>query len=261
MVVLTILIVIWASDHWIRCTHTQICLEGLPSELCGFRIVLLTDLHDAEFGLEQVDLLNTVARQKPDIIVFAGDLLDSKFSDVQKALNFMEKLGSIAPVYFVEGNHDFSTGKTLDCPLSQKLKAVGVIYLFNNWVCIERNGQSIILAGVGDQHSRRDRLDQALQGRPANLPCILLSHNPGIFLQAAEKDVNIVLAGHNHGGQIRLPLLPALYAPGQGVLPRYDSGLYREGNSCLYLSRGLGHTSILNFRFFNRPEVAVIVLN
>lgn len=248
---------IWASNKWIKVNRVVLRIKHLPRAFEGYKIVLLSDLHDSSFGRGQERLLQAVARQRPDLIAFVGDLIEGERSNIEKALQFMADLNDIAPVYYVEGNHELSSNKSAF--LFEGLKQRGISRLFNNWAVIALNNEQIIIAGVGDGWGRC-RLDMALEGKTPGNQCILLAHNPSILAQAARHGVDLVLAGHHHGGQIRLPFLPALLAPSWEIFPRFDSGVYREGRCQMYLTRGLGHTGPINFRFFNRPEVALIVL-
>ncbi len=256
--------IIYLSNNWIKINFAYIELDNLPESMDGFRIVLLSDLHDSEFGKNQKNLIEIVHQQSPDIIVFVGDLVEDQRSDIDGAMNLMNELSQIAPVYFVEGNHDLLRDvKDAECGLAEKLRQNGVTYLFNTWTTVERNGSSFNLVGIGDLFCGRARLEQATRGLPPGRATILLSHNPKILPEAPDRGIDLVLAGHNHGGQVRLPFCPALIAPPGEWLPRYDSGLYWERQCPMYLTRGLGYTTMIfdtGFRFFNRPEVAVIVL-
>lgn len=257
--IFAILIIIYLSNHWIRISETKVRLENLQTNFKGYRIVHLCDLHAVQFGDKQEKLLNNVKCCNPDIIVFTGDLVDSNKNDPEEVLPLMQNLNDIAPVYFVNGNHEYYY-KDYNI-LIEGLKKIGVLVLDNRSIILRKNKSEITLAGVNDPFTGHDDIDKALANVDRYNPLILLAHAPEIFDLASQKGVNLVLSGHYHGGQIRLPFAGAVYAPGRKFFPEYDSGLYEKNGSYMYLSRGLGYTGIFPFRFLNRPEVAVIILS
>lgn len=256
--VLSFFSIIYLSNNWLRVSENIVNVDNLPDKFREYRIVHLCDLHAVEFGENQENLLSKVRQARPDIIAFTGDLADHSGNDINKLISFMNNLQEIAPVYFVQGNHDYWYKQY--SVLITRMKDTGITILDNRSLLLTKEDSQLILAGVDDPFTGHDDLDMALKGVKAEDMTILLSHTPDLFNEAAGKGVDLVLAGHYHGGQIRLPFVRALYAPGHKFFPKYDSGLYQQGKAFMYLSRGLGHTGILNFRFFNRPEISVIIL-
>lgn len=239
---------------------------GLPDAFDGYRIAQVSDLHNAEFGGGNQRLLDMLREAEPDMIAITGDLIDSRKTNIAVALAFAEEAVRIAPCYYVSGNHEARVPEYRE--LKAGLEAAGVTVLDDARVEIEISGKSITIIGVNDPSFLADYLtsDAAVMDRKLSELSsedasftILLSHRPELFDTYAAHDMDLVLTGHAHGGQFRLPLIGGLIAPNQGLFPKYDDGLYSEGNTNMIVSRGLGN-SIIPFRFNNRPEVVLIEL-
>lgn len=239
---------------------------GLPDVFDGYRIAQVSDLHNAEFGDGNQRLLDMLREAEPDMIAITGDLIDSRKTNIAVALAFAEESVRIAPCYYVSGNHEARVPEYRE--LKAGLEAAGVTVLDDARVEIEISGKSITIIGVNDPSFLADYLtsDAAVMDRKLSELSsedagftILLSHRPELFDTYAAHEMDLVLTGHAHGGQFRLPLIGGLIAPNQGLFPKYDDGLYSEGNTNMIVSRGLGN-SIIPFRFNNRPEVVLIEL-
>ena len=265
--ILLILIVwtAWGNAALELNTYT-ISSRGLPDEFDGYRIAQVSDLHNAEFGDGNQRLLDMLREAEPDMIAITGDLIDSRKTNIAVALAFAEEAVRIAPCYYVSGNHEARVPEYRE--LKAGLEAAGVTVLDDARVEIEISGKSIAIIGVNDPSFLADYLtsDAAVMDRKLSELSsedasftILLSHRPELFDTYAAHDMDLVLTGHAHGGQFRLPLIGGLIAPNQGLFPKYDDGLYFEGNTNMIVSRGLGN-SIIPFRFNNRPEVVLIEL-
>ena len=239
----------------------------LPEVFNGYRIAQVSDLHNGEMGKDNENLLSVLSEAKPDIIAITGDLIDSRRTDVAIALRFAEEAMKIAPCYYVTGNHEARVSEYEE--LKRGLTQLGIVVLEDDWVCLEKNGKTITLLGVDDPSFQTDYLfgDSALvlKSKLQKLTnnddsyTILLSHRPELFSVYAESGVDLVLSGHAHGGQFRLPFVGGLVAPNQGLFPKYDAGIYSEDNTNMIVSRGIGN-SIIPFRINNRPEVVLIKL-
>ena len=265
--ILLILIVwtAWGNAALELNTYT-ISSRGLPDAFDGYRIAQVSDLHNAEFGDGNQRLLDMLREAEPDMIAITGDLIDSRKTNIAVALAFAEEAVRIAPCYYVSGNHEARVPEYRE--LKAGLEAAGVTVLDDARVEIEISGNSITIIGVNDPSFLADYLtsDAAVMDRKLSELSsedasftILLSHRPELFDTYAAHDMDLVLTGHAHGGQFRLPLIGGLIAPNQGLFPKYDDGLYSEGNTNMIVSRGLGN-SIIPFRFNNRPEVVLIEL-
>ncbi len=269
-VIAALLIVLLAWTAWgntaLELNRYTVTGNNLPDAFNGYRIAHVSDLHNAEMGADNEKLLSMLREAAPDIIAISGDLIDARNTNISIALAFAEEAMKIAPCYYVTGNHE-SRISNYD-RLSEGLTELGVVILNNEKVRIETDGEYIAVAGVADPSFLSDAMtpNAAIVGRElheiirdTNAYTILLSHRPELFNLYKEKGIDLILSGHAHGGQFRLPFIGGLMAPGQGLFPRYDAGLYTEDHTNMIVSRGLGN-SIFPFRFNNRPEVILVEL-
>lgn len=258
--------VAWGNTALVT-TELFVRSEKLPAAFDGFRLVQVSDLHNASFGDGNAELLERVEQAQPDCIALTGDLVDSRHTDVDAALSFAREAAKIAPTYYVTGNHEARLEEWEK--LLTGLEEVGVTILQNESILLEREGQSIAFSGVEDPSFHDDPLLHDTEGIwERNLESlspeegrytILLSHRPEYFAFYEKLGFDLVLAGHAHGGQFRLPGIGGLWAPGQGLFPEYDAGLYQQGGTAMAVSRGLGN-SLFPFRVNNRPEIVAITL-
>ena len=267
---LLLILVVWTLWGNTALMVNTITVSGnqIPLEFSGFRIAQISDLHNAEFGEKNSRLLNILSEKKPDIIVITGDLVDAQHTDVSIALSFAEEAVQIATVYYVTGNHEASLSQYDE--LKTGLESAGVIVLEDKAVQLERSGSFITLIGISDPNFAIE--SNIFNEVPAMISTklndltkdetnytILLSHRPELFSTYVSCGVDLVLSGHAHGGQFRLPLIGGLVAPDQGFFPKYDAGLYTEGSTNMIVSRGIGN-SIIPLRFNNRPEIVLVEL-
>ena len=258
--------VAWGNTALVT-TELSVKSEKLPAAFDGFRLVQVSDLHNASFGEGNAELLERVEQAQPDCIALTGDLVDSRHTDVDAALSFAREAAKIAPTYYVTGNHEARLEEWEK--LLTGLEEVGVTILQNESILLEREGQSIAFSGVEDPSFHDDPLLHDTEGIwERNLESlspeegrytILLSHRPEYFAFYEKLGFDLVLAGHAHGGQFRLPGIGGLWAPGQGLFPEYDAGLYQQGGTAMAVSRGLGN-SLFPFRVNNQPEIVSITL-
>ena len=263
-VLLFIIWIIWGNLS-IAKTHFIISDEKLPESFDGFKIAHLSDIHDRD--LKQA-LTPLIEDENPNIIVITGDLIDSIEPDIEQAVELVEHLQTIAPVYFVTGNHEAWSGKYN--LLEEQLLEVGMHILDNSVIELERDNEKIVLTGVQDpsfvaesqllyeQESIVETTIQTLSD-DSDAYQILLSHRPELFDVYVRNNIDLVLSGHAHGGQFRLPFIGGLIAPNQGFFPTYTAGAYEEDNTRMVVSKGLGN-SIIPIRFNNRAELIFIEL-
>ena len=262
--------IIWDNQR-IVVTEIEVESERLPQNFAGYRIAHVTDLHNDEFGKDNAKLLAVIEAAKPDMIAITGDLLDSRRTDVKKAVNFVRQAVQIAPCYYVTGNHE-SRMEEEYAELEKEMREAGVVVLRNDSQILEKDGAQITVAGIDDprfvlstdkvekMETRIGKtLDKILEGIPQEQFILLLSHRPELFELYCQKELDLVLTGHVHGGQIRIPNIGGVIGPGQGLLPDYDAGLYSKGGTKMILSRGLGQ-SIVPFRINNPPELVLVIL-
>ena len=245
----------------------EIMSDKIPDAFTGFRIAQVSDLHNAEFGEGNEKLIELLSQTDPDMIVITGDLIDSRHTDIEIALEFARQAIKLAPVYYVSGNHEARVHEYED--LKMGLAEAGVIVLEDQKVQITREGESITIMGIDDPSFQEDYLfgDAAsvtssalseLQNE-SDRYTVLLAHRPELFETYVDAGVDLVFSGHAHGGQFRLPFVGGLVAPNQGFFPEYDAGLFSEGSTTMIVSRGVGN-SIIPIRFNNRPEIVVAEL-
>ena len=245
----------------------EIVSERIPEAFAGFRIAQVSDLHNKDFGEGYGQLLTLLSQINPDIIVVTGDLIDSRHTDLDIALEFAWQAGKIARVYYVSGNHEARVPEYEDLKIG--LVKAGVVILENQKLQITREGESITLMGIDDPSFQEDYLfgdsesvaRQAIEDlqNESDGYTILLSHRPELFDLYVDTGMDLVFSGHAHGGQFRLPFVGGLVAPNQGFFPKYDAGQFNEENTTMIVSRGVGN-SIIPIRFNNRPEIVLVTL-
>ncbi len=230
-------------------THADI-----PAAFEGKRILQLTDFHNTDFG-EQ--LTTFVKAQAPDIIVITGDWISRDDSDIAVAKRQANALVGIAPVYYVAGNHEAYS------PFYEELctyfDSLGFFLLDSATTEWREGDEAVQMIGLYDPefstHLHRDAAPLVDEERYT----ILLYHRPEYLEQAAEHKMDLVLSGHSHGGQVRLPLIGAVYASNQGLFPKYDRGRFTCGETTMIVSQGLGQSSFM--RILTPPEVVVVTLD
>lgn len=236
----------------------------LPDDFDGYRLAVLSDLHGASFGKDNRRLLRAVTAQKPDAIAAAGDLVDRfRGVDWEELKTLADGLSAIAPVYYVTGNHEWATGDA--AKIKALLTAAGWTVLSNESAAVRRGGGELVLAGIDDPNGYADqKTPEALarEVRALQEPFwVLLAHRNDRFAgQYAALGADLVLSGHGHGGVIRLPGTDGLLGTGHDLFPSWTSGLYTQGASTLFVSRGLGNVG-RTVRLFNRPQVALLTLH
>ncbi|MCU5518369.1 metallophosphoesterase [Bacillus wiedmannii] len=261
-------IFLYSQNNLISKTEVNITSNKIPSSFKGFKILQISDLHNKKFGDNQETLIQKVKSINPDIIAITGDLIDSKSYDAEVSLELIREFVMEYPIYFVTGNHEKWSGKYND--LEKELKKHHVTVLRNEHVTIHKGEQKINLLGIDDPAfvaGNRDEgnvvKDEILIAKFEMKPDtynVLLSHRPEFLGEYANEKIDLVLSGHAHGGQVRLPFIGGLVAPNQGIFPTYTTGLYEKQNTSMVVSRGLGN-SIIPQRIFNRPELVVVQLN
>ena len=230
----------------------------IPAAFDGMRITLLTDLHGAKLGQDNSRLLSAVTASEPDLIAISGDLVD-EYTDRAMVTPLLKQLCAIAPTCYVTGNHEWSRDDTED--LLREMEAAGVTVLRNDYEILDRDGQRLVLAGAEDPMAYADqekpaafaaRIRQSVEGDPY---VVMVAHRNDSLELWSSTDVDLVLAGHGHGGVIRLPVVGGLLGVDRQLFPDNDEGLYKSGRTTLAVSRGLG-----GIRLWNRPHLPTIVL-
>ncbi len=263
ILILIAALIAWAAIDSRNIDVTRFTVSGAPEAFSGFKIVQISDLHNAEFGTDNQKLIDILKSEAPDAIVITGDLIDARRTNTEIAESFARRCMEIADCYYVPGNHEARLGDTYDA-FESALIADGVNVLRNGSVRIRKEMDAIRIVGVDDPAFAKasdaiTNLDAALEALSSDDFTILLAHRPELIDEYSKWGIDLVLSGHAHGGQIRLPGIGGLYAPGQGFFPRYTSGNYTVGDTEMIVSRGIGN-SAFPLRVNDRPEVVIVTL-
>ena len=267
IILLLFIVIAWLvwSNKTVKTTDIIVSSNNLPTEFNNYKIAHISDFHNAEFGEKNSKIIDILKNQNPDIIAVTGDLVDSNHTNIDIAVSFMKQAVKIAPCFYVTGNHEAWTEQYDE--LESKLIECGVNVLHDTYFYLEKNGTKIKLVGIDDpsftkgyELTEESIIETKLKEfELEDSYIILLSHRPEYFKTYVNSNIDLVLTGHAHGGQFRLPFIGGLVAPNQGLFPKYDSGLFTENNTNMVVSRGIGN-SIIPVRINNRPEVIIIKL-
>ena len=220
-----------------------------------FRIVQVSDLHNAKFGKNNSRLISKIKDQSPDIIVITGDIVDSNLTNIDTATDFCKEAAKIAPCYYITGNHEMWLDKSETDTLYTGMTSAGLTILDSTTITLE-NG--IYLTGLGDDHLYDGTLAKLSDSVPDDALHIVLAHEPQYLEEEYTlSSPDLIITGHAHGGQIRLPFIGGIVAPDQGFFPKYTAGEYKSGDTTMYVSRGLGN-SVIPLRIFNTPEINLL---
>ena len=258
--------------------YNALAVRRYPVEAAGIvrpvRIALVTDLHSCAYGEGQRELLDAIDTEDPDLILLGGDIFDDDLPDDNTAV-FLHGIGGRYPCYYVTGNHEYWSGAERFAEKMAILAACGINRLSGGTAAVEVNGSRITICGVDDPYAwgGRGRFTEHNEGSfqaqvahaaaqaEAGTYTILLTHRPELLDIYSQYDFDLVLAGHAHGGQLRIPgILNGLFAPNQGWFPRYAGGRYEQNGAVMIVSRGLARESTRVPRWYNRPELVIVEL-
>ena len=243
-----------------------------------FKIVQLSDLHSRKFRNDNKKIIDYIEKEKPDIIVMTGDMINAKNGDITYLEKFINSLKEICKIYYVMGNREFRYNEDEFNKLISMLEENSVKVLNNNSDTIKIAGSEINIYGLnynnrniekyyefrrGSIYNKKyetiNKLEDVFTGVDKNKYNILLTHSPNAFKKYASFGFDLIISGHIHGGVIRLPFAGGLLSPNATFFPKYDAGLFFEEGSVMCVSRGMGYGS-LPFRILNNPEIVVINL-
>lgn len=236
------------------------------------RIALVTDLHSCAYGEGQKDLIDAIVREAPDVVLLGGDIFDNVLDDGNTE-HFLSGIVGKYACYYVTGNHEFWSGQQNFAAKMAILGKYNIPILSGKSEMLTVNGQTVRLCGVDDPEAYTiaaegetvvgfaDQLTIVAPADGDDMCTILLSHRPEYFETYAAHGFDLILCGHAHGGQWRIPfLLNGLYAPNQGLFPKYAGGKYEREGSVMIVSRGLARETTCVPRIWNRPELVIIDL-
>lgn len=252
---------VYWQNFTLQVEPVELFFESLPPQFDGLRVAELSDLHGRSFGKNNVRLLRTLQKARPDMICICGDLFDEQ-TDLTMLEPLLTGLTDIAPVYYVTGNHEWQVKNLRE--ILQKMRAWGVTVLENEERVLFRGGAEMVVAGVHDPCGPYDMktpaaLVRELRSAQGNDFILMLSHRNDELAMWSQLGVQLVLSGHCHGGVVRLPFVGGVFGTRRELFPEYDAGVYRQDGTTLFVSRGLGYTNV-HFRLFNRPHVPIMIL-
>lgn len=259
LAILVVLTLIALDERLILRTYTVVS----PKLTTEVRLAVVTDFHSSD---NADDVVAMVASCAPDAVLLVGDLFDDDIANrpTERTLSLMRQLSAQYPCYYVSGNHEAWTGE-MDA-LYQQTEEAGVMVLRMSSGVLTVRGQRIALCGVPDPYEMvfsgapdtEEQLRQALEDVDSADFTVLLAHRPEMLAKYAQFPLDLVVSGHAHGGQVRIPgVLNGLYAPNQGWFPKLAGGAYTQDGTTLIVSRGLAVRTRLP-RIFNRPEVVLV---
>lgn len=249
----------WYENHHLTVTTYTYQSEKTDADLNGYRIVQISDLHNAEFGHDNRKLLKKISELEPDIIVITGDIVDSNHTDIKTSISFVKQAVLISDVYYVTGNHEYWLTKDDQAELFNGIEQTGAVILNNECVDISVGESGFCLIGLDDNSLSNGTLDHLISEIDDEKLSVVLAHEPQYLSKYSSAGCDLVLTGHAHGGQFILPFVGAIVAPDQGFFPEYTSGKHQEKDTTMYISRGLGN-SIIPVRLFNDPEIVCVDL-
>lgn len=269
---LAVLVLLVATGAWLLwdnrrldLTSYEVTVDQLPPAVERLRIAQVSDLHAAGFGDFRHRVVSSVEEAQPDLIALTGDLVDHRTTEIDSVLDMAEQLQAIAPAYFVLGNHE------ADSPVLEELlvglETRGIVVLRDEAVQVEIDGAELTVAGLDDPRVRAVRREEprepsavlAALDLPEDSPTVLLAHRPELLEGYLGSGVDLVLSGHAHGGQVRIPWVGGLYAPHQGAFPQLSEGVHERDGTTMVICRGLGN-SIAGVRVNNPRELVIVEL-
>jgi predicted MPP superfamily phosphohydrolase len=266
LLAVVIVYLIAASCSTITTKTYQIKTTQLEEEK-SIKIALISDLHSTIYGKNQGILINKVRNIDPDLIVLSGDIFDDVVPMLGTQL-FLSGISGIAPIFYVTGNHEYWSHNIQG--IRKELASHGVIVLSDAYTIIEINNNKVIIAGVEDpdkgrfdtpDYNQNDSMESAFRELDEiQLYKILIAHRPELIEKYKKYSFDLVLSGHAHGGQVRIPyIMNGLFAPNQGLFPKYAGGIYTHGKLTHIVSRGLSVNPRLP-RIFNPPELVIVII-
>lgn len=260
---------LWMSSNFLTVNEYKFVTDKVTEEIT---LVILSDLHEHEFGDGNGDLVKKIHAQKPDLILLDGDILNKDSPDSDIPCELIEKLSALAPVYYALGNHEFMYMDSGHPELIQQLESAGAVVLEQEHVDLEIRGISLRLGGLYDYAfglNNDDADDEKVRIFLENFQDteslkVMMAHRPDSFVfgdAASVWNIDLVVSGHDHGGQIIIPFLGGLYGGDQGWFPEYIHGMYEKENMKIFVTSGLGSDEQVLKRFNNLPEIAVLKIS
>lgn len=269
ILVLFVTLVIWGvyCDNTIAITNY--CVNNTKND-AKLKFVVITDLHNKEYGEKHADLAELVKEQNPDFIAVCGDMVNRGDPDTTKMKDVLEKLSKIAPTYCCLGNHERDNAAKFGTDFKSETNSTGAVLLDNEYIKFNKNGKSVLIGGMSDYpyyefYTPDDdvpsrTLWEEFAEKAKNNFTILLHHQPEYIAEDAKKtDIDLIVCGHTHGGQIQLPFIGGVIAPNQGLFPKYDKGEFDLDGTKMIVCAGLSNTVFIP-RINNQVEIGVVTV-
>lgn len=266
---LFVTLVIWGvyCDNTIAITNY--CVNNTKND-AKLKFVVITDLHNKEYGEKNSDLAELVKEQNPDFIAVCGDMVNRGDPDTTKMKDVLEKLSKIAPTYCCLGNHERDNTAEFGTNFKKEIDSTGAVLLDNEYIKFTKNGKSVLIGGMSDYpyyefYTPDDdvpsrTLWKEFAEKAKNNFTILLHHQPEYIAEDAKKtDIDLIVCGHTHGGQIQLPFIGGVIAPNQGLFPKYDKGEFDLDGTKMIVCAGLSNTTFIP-RINNQVELGVVTV-
>lgn len=266
---LFVTLVIWGvyCDNTIAITNY--CVNNTKND-AKLKFVVITDLHNKEYGEKNADLAELVKEQNPDFIAVCGDMVNRGDPDITKMKDVLEKLSKIAPTYCCLGNHERDNAAKFGTDFKSETNSTGAVLLDNEYIKFTKNDKSVLIGGMSDYpyyefYTPDDdvpsrTLWEEFAEKAKNNFTILLHHQPEYIAEDAKKtDIDLIVCGHTHGGQIQLPFIGGVIAPNQGLFPKYDKGEFDLDGTKMIVCAGLSNTVFIP-RINNQVEIGVVTV-
>ena len=267
ILILACLASIWVSYNWLTVTLFTVWSSKISEP---FRIVLVSDLHEHQFGRDNEKLAEKIREQSPDLIVIDGDMINGDSENADTAVELVRALKEAAPVYYSFGNHEYSYMEAGHEDLTEELEAAGAVVLNYQSIDIDVKGNQIRLGGLYEygfetgmqsEEENERAIPYLEEYADTDRYLIMCAHRPESFYpwdMADQWGIDLVLSGHLHGGQVIIHGVGGLYNSLDGFFPKFDYGQYKLGDSDMAITRGLGSNPKMLPRFNNPPEIAVV---
>ncbi len=258
--IVTALLLVWICNPMLQVTEYECESEEVTEDI---RVALITDLHSCYYGKNQNRLLRQVHEATPDLVLLCGDIFDDRLSH-ERALTLVEELAKQYPCYYVSGNHEYWSGEIEE--IKKMVRDAGAIVLEGTADSVVVRGQLVSVCGIDDptdigKHAMLNMLEKAALACAPDSYKILMAHRPEYIEEYLNYDFDLIVSGHAHGGQWRIPgILDGLYAPDQGLFPKYTAGCQVYEDTAFVISRGLSRENLPIPRIFNRPELVIITI-
>lgn len=259
VLILALVMFIWSGLDQSMTVQTYVIKDERVTS--PITITVIADLHSCYYGEDQEDLIQAIEASEPDVVVMVGDLIDDRLP-MAHAVTLVSEIQGRWPTYYVSGNHEYWSNQIRE--IKAIIEGYDITILAGESEIVELKGQSFIIGGVDDPEVGEALWTSQLLKTSDTLPedtfSVLLTHRPERVEDYRATEYDLMLAGHAHGGQWRLPgLLNGLLAPDQGFFPRFAGGLYAlKEDQQMIVSRGLARESTRIPRFYNRPELVVV---